>query len=339
MCVLAVVVIESSCFQRADPLAFIRRLSATRKQNTSFQDITPHLALTPSGSGHRTGTAPLTGSGPRTSKTGASEDARRGGGGAASTRSSSNLIPLSCADITLDQRTPQEVHHSDGSVTKLYTGRIDGTDERVMVKLPPEEWTHGEISGATRVSTISFSRRLRAHILIVNIVDMQIDGMPRDVVVSKLYSEGSLSDWKNNPAMVAASPSMGLTSLRNTAIALEALHERRVVHCDVKPENILLDRDGSAVLGDFGSCAFIDEEVNTHTRFYSIAEYENDSAHVKMDWAGLVLTGLFLIDKPPTRDNGYVRFAPLQAEVESLADDRDEVSMFIREVFYGHLMQ
>ena len=34
---------------------------------------------------------------------------------------------------------------------------------------------------------------------------------------------------------------------------LEYIHSRRVVHCDVKPNNVLISAAGEAVLGDFGS--------------------------------------------------------------------------------------
>ena len=36
--------------------------------------------------------------------------------------------------------------------------------------------------------------------------------------------------------------------------ALEYIHEKYVVHGDIKPDNILLDRDGHIKLTDFGLC-------------------------------------------------------------------------------------
>lgn len=35
-------------------------------------------------------------------------------------------------------------------------------------------------------------------------------------------------------------------------LALFALHEKRIIYHDLKPENVVLDEDGHAILVDFG---------------------------------------------------------------------------------------
>lgn len=48
---------------------------------------------------------------------------------------------------------------------------------------------------------------------------------------------------------------------RDLLEGLEALHAAGVVHCDVKPENLLLDAAGRGMLGDFGSARFVAPDV------------------------------------------------------------------------------
>lgn len=51
---------------------------------------------------------------------------------------------------------------------------------------------------------------------------------------------------------------------------LSAVHKRKVLHCDIKPSNVIIDGNGNVSLIDFGiarSCA--DEITETHTTFHS----------------------------------------------------------------------
>jgi serine/threonine protein kinase len=59
-------------------------------------------------------------------------------------------------------------------------------------------------------------------------------------LAERLAAEGPLDP----PALLRLATEVGA--------GLDALHDRGLVHRDVKPANVMLDADGSAVLGDFG---------------------------------------------------------------------------------------
>src|SRR5581483_2908288 len=79
-------------------------------------------------------------------------------------------------------------------------------------------------------------------------VQLQDDG---DVVIIMEYVEGeTLADVIESRGALTASEAIRV--LRGVGAALDAIHERGIVHRDVKPANVLLGRDGTVKLADLG---------------------------------------------------------------------------------------
>ena len=88
-------------------------------------------------------------------------------------------------------------------------------------------------------------------------------------------------------------------------LALEYLHEKQIVYRDLKPENVFLANDGTAVLGDFGFSKKLEKDALTYT-FCGTPGYvapEVILAHgysTSVDWWGLgVMTYVLLTGQQP----------------------------------------
>ena len=89
------------------------------------------------------------------------------------------------------------------------------------------------------------------HPHIVTVYDVR-DTADATIVVSRLVRGGSAADWAARATPGARRVQTAVEIARQVASALAHAHADGVIHRDVKPSNILLAPDGTALLADFG---------------------------------------------------------------------------------------
>jgi serine/threonine protein kinase len=88
---------------------------------------------------------------------------------------------------------------------------------------------------------------------------------------------GSLDLWLHKKSQLTSSRTLSLSQRLDIAVdiatAVEYLHNNcqpQVIHCDLKPSNILLAEDMSARVGDFGISKFLPENTRIQNSYSSI---------------------------------------------------------------------
>lgn len=95
---------------------------------------------------------------------------------------------------------------------------------------------------------VSRLSRVAEHPNVVSLLDAGLDQVPPFFVMRR-YG-GSLSDWRRDHPDAPAQPILGWW--KEIARALAYTHSKGLLHCDMKPSNVLLDAENRAILGDFG---------------------------------------------------------------------------------------
>ncbi len=142
------------------------------------------------------------------------------------------------------------------------TDSVLGRD--VVVKVLADRYAHDESVRRRFTREALAAARLSGEPNIVTIFDVGEDN-GRPYIVMEDFGGGSRDDVLRSEG--AQPPQRVFTWLEQAGRALDAAHARGIVHRDVKPANLLLDREGNVHVADFGiaSAAGMDSLTMTGT--------------------------------------------------------------------------
>jgi len=190
-----------------------------------------------------------------------------------------------------------------GAYGEVWVARERNTGRRVAIKFYAHRGGLDWSLLSREVEKLAF---LFADRYVVQLLGVGWDAEPPYYVMEYL-ERGSLADRLRQGPMPAAE---AVEMFRDVAMGLLHAHGKGVLHCDLKPANILLDEDNKPRLADFGQSRLSNEQTPAlGTLFYMAPEQANLEAVPDARWDVYALGAILycmLTGNPPHRSSTTV---------------------------------
>lgn len=201
-----------------------------------------------------------------------------------------------------------------GAYGEVWVGVDRNTGRKVAIKF----YLHRQgVDWSLLSREVEKLRFLSADRYVVQLLDVGWDADP-PYYVMEYVEHGSLDDLLRREGRLPAAQAVAL--FQELAVGLSHAHGKGVVHCDLKPANILLDQDHKPRLADFGQSRLSHEQKPAlGTLFYMAPEQADLHAVPDVRWdvyaLGAILYTL-LVGLPPHRNDDTVSKIDAADELE-----------------------
>jgi serine/threonine-protein kinase PpkA len=144
-------------------------------------------------------------------------------------------------------------------MSRVYLASRDKDDEPLVVKILRSEVTQDKRSLARFIEEYNLVERIRSR----HVARIHGHGVSEDnaYLVMEFFDGGDLNKRLGNKALP---PEEALRIFRELMFALGDIHERGILHRDLKPQNLMFRSDGSLAIVDFGIAKHIDSIDHTN---------------------------------------------------------------------------
>src|SRR4051812_43219124 len=141
----------------------------------------------------------------------------------------------------------------EGGTARVYLASREGDDEPLVVKILRREIVQNESALARFMEEYSLVERLQSR----HVARIHGHGNSHDhaYLVMEFFEGGDLNKRLGGKALA---PSEALRIFRELMFALGDIHEKGILHRDLKPQNLMFRQDGTLAILDFGIAKHID---------------------------------------------------------------------------------
>lgn len=127
-----------------------------------------------------------------------------------------------------------------------------------VLKIRPDQTSHDLEEFLSEARIIASLK----HPHIIDILDFDITEEDKPYLVMEYAPNGTLRSHYQNQRILE--PETIFHHVKQVGAALQFAHDAKIIHCDVKPENMLVNAKDEVVLGDFGIAVVTHTALGTH---------------------------------------------------------------------------